>query len=70
MNELSGVRIVKLNTADRHVDGTKGVKRPPLVGDSGTIVHKGGELYMVESVDSDGLTVWLADFTADEIKEL
>lgn len=70
MNELSGVRIVKLNTPNRHIDGTKGVKRPPRVGDSGTIVHKVGELYMVESVDSDGLTVWLADFTADEIEEL
>jgi len=70
MDELSIVRVVKLNTSDRRFDGTEEVKRPPRVGDIGTVVHKVGGLNIVESVDRDGLTIWLADFTSDELEEM
>ncbi|MEQ1761946.1 MAG: DinB family protein [Pyrinomonadaceae bacterium] len=69
MDELSTVRVVKLNIPDRHFDGTEGVKRRPKIGDTGTIVHRAGELCIVESVDAAGLTVWLADFALDELED-
>ncbi len=70
MEELSIVRIVKLDTSDRHFDGSIGVKRAPRVGDIGTVVHMTGDLHIVESVNREGLTEWLADFTSDELEEV
>jgi hypothetical protein len=67
------VRIVRLLTANRYYDGTVGVRRPPEVGDSGTVVHEYDREdprapFMVEKSDADGNTVWLADFEPDEIE--
>lgn len=47
--------------------------RPPRVGDTGVIVHvfaADGEAagYIVESVDAEGYTVWLADFLPGEVE--
>jgi hypothetical protein len=70
VKEYDGVRVVRLKTPGRHFDGTENVKRQPEVGDVGTIVHVNapGENYIVESVDSGGYTVWLADFSFNELE--
>ncbi|HEX9724892.1 MAG TPA: hypothetical protein VGC53_11490, partial [Vicinamibacteria bacterium] len=67
------VRIVRLLKANRYHDGTVGVRRPPQVGDLGTIVHEYDREdprapLMVEKSDPDGHTVWLADFEPDELE--
>jgi hypothetical protein len=75
MNELDCVKIIQLLESERHYDGTEGVKRAPQIGDEGTIVHVGvsdGKTvgYIVESIDSKGFTIWLADFLPDEIQAI
>jgi DinB family protein len=37
------------------------------MGDFGTVVHSSGEMCIVESVNSEGYTVWLADFAFSEL---
>jgi hypothetical protein len=64
------VRVTKLLSDQRAYTGTESVKRAPRVGDQGTIVHafnKSGP-YVVECVNSDGLTLWLADFAQEELE--
>jgi Domain of unknown function (DUF4926) len=69
LKELDVVRVVKLLSADRPYQGTGGTSRPPCVGDTGTIVVVyDNSAYCVESVASNGNTVWLADFVADELQ--
>jgi hypothetical protein len=73
MKEFDTVEIVRLNRPDRPYDGTAPVMRAPRVGDTGSIVNiytSEGEVtgYMVEEVDMDGNTIWLADFMPDEIR--
>lgn len=70
MRELDCVKIVKLLDKDRNFDGTEGVKRPPKVSDVGTIVFLKDEFCMIECVDSDGHTIWLADFLTEELEVL
>ncbi len=73
-NEYDVVRVVQLDRPNRHHDGTTGVKRPPQIGDLGTIVHIApgspgkNSWYVVECVDKNGLTVWLSDFIEDELE--
>jgi hypothetical protein len=67
--ELDVVRVTRLLTATRHVDGSRGVVRQPCIGDVGAIVHVLGEkTFAVECVDAAGLTVWVGDFEAEEIE--
>jgi hypothetical protein len=67
-SEFDIVVVQSLRTPTRQLDGTQAVRRQPRVGDAGTIVHVlGPHDYVVESVDTDGMTVWLADFHADEL---
>ena len=67
-NELDCVVVRALQSPTRHVDGTEGIKRQPRVGDQGTVVHVlGSNAYVVESVDHAGMTIWLADFSVDEL---
>jgi hypothetical protein len=71
--EYDVVRVARLLKPERPYEGTQSVARPPRVGDVGSIVHDYGaegatELFAVEMVDPDGLTVWLADFGPDEIE--
>jgi hypothetical protein len=67
--ELDVVRVTRLLTATRHVDGSSGMVRQPRVGDVGAIVHVLGEkAFVVECVDAGGLTAWVADFEAEEIE--
>ena len=70
VREYSIVRVIKLNKSDRNFDGTGGVKRPPQIGDTGTVVHMADGGCIVECTDRDGMTVWLADFLNEEIEEI
>ena len=70
--ELDEVKVVRLATSIRDVDGTERVRRQPKVGDLGTVVRvlsrpSGPPGYYVESVNDEGLTVWLAEFEGDEL---
>jgi hypothetical protein len=72
-DELDIVRVRQLLQPERHFDGTDGCKRPPRVGDRGTVVFVqaepgGSPCYTVEMVDAEGYTVWPADFKADELE--
>ena len=62
MKEHDCVKIDKLLSVSRPFDGIENVKRPPHIGDVGTIVHLTQNFCIVEKVDSAGYTVWLADF--------
>jgi hypothetical protein len=68
LKELDVVKIAKFLREDRDFDGTENVKRPPRIGDIGTIVHLDGKFCIVENVDSDGYTAWLADFLMEELE--
>jgi hypothetical protein len=53
-------------------EGWRVNQRPPRVGDRGTVVdilQAPGlpDKYVVEASGPDGITVWLGDFTADEL---
>jgi hypothetical protein len=66
--ELDVVVVRSLRTTVRPVDGTAGVTRQPRVGDVGTVVHVLGPAdYILECVDTDGRTAWVADFHVDEL---
>jgi len=68
MKEHDCVKVVKLLQNNRTFDGTENVKRPPQVGDFGAIVFLEKNFCIVESVDSEGHTVWLADFFTEELE--
>ena len=65
------VRVSRLLTPQRAVSGSGASVRQPQVGDTGTVVEYFGNLegatYLVESVDAEGATVWLAEFSAQEL---
>lgn len=73
LKEYDPVKLVALLKPARHFDGTEGVARAPRIGDTGTIVaisaQGDAETYVVESVDSDGHTLWLADFQREELDQ-
>jgi hypothetical protein len=67
--ELDVVVVRSLRTTVRPVDGTEGVTRQPRVGDVGTVVNILGPAdYIVECVDTDGRTAWVADLNIDELE--
>ena len=73
LREYDIVRVVRLESPDRFYDGTESVMRPPRIGDVATICHenKPGDpsgSVVVEMVDQDGMTIWLADFARDELE--
>lgn len=68
MKELDYVKIIKLLREHRPFDGTEGVKRAPQIGDVGAIVHYNEKGCIVESVNSDGYTIWLADLLIEELE--
>lgn len=70
-HEYDVVQVTQLIQPDRHYDGSDGIKRPPQIGDQGTIVDispKADSWCVVECLDSDGATIWLADFSSDELQ--
>ena len=73
MREYDTVRVVKLTAPRRNFDGTNAVKRPPQVGDVATVCHQydpsdARATVAVEMVDEKGMTLWLADFSPDELE--
>lgn len=68
MKELDCVKVIKLLREHRYFDGTEGIKRPPQIGDVGTIVHYNENGCIVGMVDSNGYTVWVADFLIEELE--
>ncbi len=71
-HEYDVVGVSQLINADRNYSGSEGIKRPPRIGDIGTILHipPGGTWYIVECLGSGGLTVWLADFEEGELESV
>lgn len=68
-DEYSVVRVARLLQSDRSFQGTAGVSRKPEIGDIGTIVHVYDMTsFAVECMNDDGMTVWLADFFAEELE--
>ena len=74
--EFDTVRIIALNgRAEDHLAATA-YSRLPQVGDIGTIVDLiptdepdgAATRYVVEKVEVTGTTVWLAEFTKDELE--
>lgn len=72
LREYDIVRVARLRVVSREFTGTASVMRAPRVGDIGTICHEhtsdATAPVVVEMVDQDGLTVWLADFHRDELE--
>lgn len=70
IDELDVVRVAALVEANRQFSGSEGVCRPPRIGDIATVVHvlEPGRAFVVEAVDSEGYTLWLADFRAEELQ--
>jgi hypothetical protein len=70
--EYSIVKVVKLLKPSRDFSGSKNVSRPPQIGDIGTIVHvhDPSKACIVEMSDEKGMTIWLADFVAEELEVL
>ena len=73
--EYDGVRVTKLLNPSRTFSGTKGVSRPPRVGDEAMICHQydpqdASAAVAVELVDLQGQTIWLADFLPEELEPI
>ena len=72
VTQYSIVRVVCLLHLVETYNGWHVNKRSPQIGDIGVIVeilHAPDlpDMYVVESVEPDGTTLWLSDFDADEI---
>ena len=69
IDELDVVKVAALLENNREFSGTEGVCRPPRIGDVATVAHvlEPGRAFVVEAVDSDGYTLWVADFRVEEL---
>lgn len=75
LEQFGLVRIKRLRQAAEAYVGWRVNQRPPRIGDVGTlldILHSAGspDRYVVESSGTDGVTVWLGDFAAEELEPL
>lgn len=73
IKEYDVVRVVRLARADRTYEGTSDARRPPRIGDLATVVQvsplaDGSVTLTLECVGEDGSTLWLADFSPEEIE--
>jgi hypothetical protein len=73
LEQFSKVRVRQLFRPPDEYDGWRFNQRPPRIGDTGFIVdilHAPGvpDDFVVECGGPDGITVWLGDFSADEIE--
>ena len=71
--ELQHVVVAQLCKPNRQFHGTDGTAREPRVGDVGTICHAydptdAAAPVIVECIDPNGMTVWLADFQPNELQ--
>jgi len=63
------VRVVRLLEEEREVTGSSDPAPQPRVGDRATVVADVGEgLYLIESCTDDGVTLWMAEFAAEEME--
>jgi hypothetical protein len=68
------VKVAALLEAERHIIGTEGVSRQPRIGNIGTILEIPKmpvgmkQVYVVECIDLEGYTIWLADFVGEELE--
>ena len=75
LEQYSMVRIRELLRPPAEYDGWKVNQRPPQVGDVGVLLDifpapGYPHAYVVEVCGKDGVTVWLADFAAEELEPL
>jgi hypothetical protein len=76
LQEYDVVRIkaLLLSESERMILGSNEIKRKPVLGDIGTIVHipqvRGGDtkIFIVECTNNEGKTYWISDFTIDELE--
>ena len=73
LKEYARVRVIRISRPWEDYDDWGINKRPPAIGDIGTVVevlHTPNlpVRYVVESVSSDGTTVWLSDLEPGEIE--
>ena len=62
------VLVRKLLTSYREVTGSSGIGRQPRVGDQAAVVNiSKPDHRILECVDSDGRTLWLAEFHVEEL---
>lgn len=71
--EYQTVRIRKLVRPPEACDDWGLNRRPPRIGDLGTLIHRlqaqGLETrYVVENCDADGIPIWMCDLTEEEIE--
>jgi hypothetical protein len=69
------VRIIQLQQALENYDGWEVNRRPPQIGDLGTVIDilhapEQPAHYIVESSDREGITIWLGDFDAEELEPI
>jgi len=67
------VRVVKMLHPAEYYDGWKLNKRPPRLGDVGTIVEilnapNLAPNYVVEAISPNGIPDWLGDFLEEELE--
>jgi hypothetical protein len=68
--EYDEVKIIRLLENNRAFTGIETVSRSPQVGGIGTIagLDNSTKAYIVEMVNSQGYTIWLANFIPDELE--
>lgn len=72
ISQFSTVRVTEIRHPPAFYDDFKVSKVTPRVGDRGAVVDILKEFgkpdrYVVECVDASGETLWLSDFSADEL---
>ena len=75
LRELDPVRVVSLRDPPTQHLAVAGAQRPPRLGDTGTVVQllRPGDpstTYLVEAVTGEGETIWLGEFTREELELL
>ena len=66
---FDSVKVISLS-GEKEFSGTDGVSRSPMIGDKGAVVDINEEFITVEAIDDEGYTIWLADFSREEIEKL
>lgn len=73
LSKFDNVRVVQLVRPNRPYGGISCYSRPPQAGDQGVVVfvYRFGAqppAYVVAGMDAHGRTLWVADFTAEELE--
>ena len=65
------VRVKRLlREPESYICGSAFSKRPPRVGDQGSVVMLYSMTCTVEAVEPDGCTLWLSDFAMEELEHI